>query len=194
MIRVLENLALFWVSFLPSLSLHSQHIPGRNLADCGSFYGEFPPLPMCFEPIWSMPFLGHKWKQPTNESRMKQQCLPSMICFRDNPLSVSALTRERSRWLSGVCFLLLLFQKYRGIIILDWTANFRPCFWQILHHCRLRREGGWAAHWARLRRPQEKNYPWLSPRHGDNSAATHTLSVFNLTHGSTFSPCSYRPQ
>lgn len=63
------------------------------------------PLPICFECIWLIPFLN---QQPTDKSKMKQQNLPSIICFLDSPLSVSALTRKRSKWLSGVCFLLSL--------------------------------------------------------------------------------------
>lgn len=97
------------------------------------------PLPMCFECIWPIPFLN---QQPTDKSKMKQQNLPSIICFLDSPLSVSALTRKRSKWLSGMCFLLSLFEKYRRMVVLDGIANFIPYSWKILHHCRLRRKAG----------------------------------------------------
>lgn len=135
-----RNFGLF-LSFPSALSLHSQHTtPGRNLDDCDSFYRDYFPLPMCFEYIWLISFLN---RQPTDKSKMKPQNLPSIICFLDNPLSVSALTRKRSKGLwVGCAFSYRCFKSTEEWSFWMETANFIPCSRQILHHCRLRRKAG----------------------------------------------------
>lgn len=147
---------------------------------------------MCFEYIWLISFLN---RQPTDKSKMKPQNLPSIICFLDNPLSVSALTRKRSKGLwVGCAFFYRCFKSTE-----EWSF-----WWKLLilypvlgKFCTT---AGWGGRLVGgILSPFSSETPGdelirLSPPHSDDNSATHTLSIYNLTHGSTFPPCSYQPQ
>lgn len=150
------------------------------------------PLPVCFECIWLIPFLN---QQPTDKSKMKQQNLPSIICFLDSPLSVSALTKKRSKWLWVGCAFFHRCLKSTE----EWL------FWMellILYPIlgKFCTTAGWGGRLVgSTLSPFSSETPgdeltWLSPPHSNNNSATHTLSIYNLTHGSTSPPCSYQSQ
>lgn len=149
------------------------------------------PLPRCFECIWLIPFLN---QQPTDKSKMKQQNLPSIICFLDSPLSVSALTRKRTKWLwVGCAFFYRCFKSTE-----EWS------FWMellILYPVlsKFCTTAGWGGRLVgSILSPLSSETPgdeltWLSPPHSNNNSATHTLSIYN-DKGSPSPPCSYQSQ
>lgn len=147
---------------------------------------------MCFECMWLILFMN---QQPTDKSKMKQQNLPSIICFLDNPLSVSALTRKRSKGLwVGCAFFHRCFKSIGEWLFWIELLILYPVLGKF---CTTAGWGGswWAAHWAPfLQRTQEVKLAWLSPPLNNNYSATHTLSRYNLTQGSTSPPCPYQSQ